>query len=93
MAGQKGRSGRHKAYQELNTNELLKMAENSLRSYFRDEAIPLEKKAALAALLYSKAIKQETAHTIELIAGNDKLILDKYMDRKELPYVVEGNVE
>ena len=54
------------------------MAEASLRQYFKDPTIDLSRKAALAALLYSKAIKQTSEQTIKLLASNEQLILDKY---------------
>ena len=78
MSGVKGRSGRKPAYEALNTHELLKMAESSLRQYFKDSSISLPQKAALAAMLYSKAIKQTTETQLRIIKDNDLAILAKY---------------
>jgi hypothetical protein len=78
MSGVKGRSGRKPHYDELNTNELLMLAESSLRKYFKDPNIDLQHKASLAALLYSKAIKTQTENTIKLMPSYDIAMLNKY---------------
>lgn len=78
MSGVKGRSGRKPAYEALNTHELLKLAEASLRKYFLDPAMPLQNKAALAAMLYAKAIKQTSEQTLRILHESDLAILSKY---------------
>jgi hypothetical protein len=96
MSGTKGHSGRKPTlYNNLNTHEILLYSQSVIRMYLKDESIPLEKRAALAAVLYSKAIKQQHELTVRPLPMLEQAIIDRYTQPTAsiIDHVEQGKIE
>lgn len=78
MAGVKGKSGRHTHYEEMDTVEIVKLSQRTIKAYLSDKKIPIEKKVLIAKdfALRAMPVKQEvkgdlfgSAETAKVIAG------------------------